>query len=81
MLYPKVDSLAVGALFARLWLHRRTPVERTLTTRPARIGPVLASAVLVVVETPSHNVLIDYIVTFVSGWLIPLNISAGTFRP
>ncbi|MBK8025480.1 MAG: acyltransferase [Chloroflexi bacterium] len=78
VLYLKVDSLAVGALFAWLWLHRRTLVERTLTTRPARIGLVLASAVLVVVELPSHNVLIDYVVTFVSGWLI-LNISAGSF--
>jgi peptidoglycan/LPS O-acetylase OafA/YrhL len=77
-LYLKVDALAIGGLFAWLWFNRRTAIERALTTLPGRIGLIAAFAVLVVVELPAHNVLIDYAVTFVSGWLI-LTISAGHF--
>src|SRR5690606_27671624 len=75
-LYLKVDSLAIGGLFAWLWIYRRDSIERTLTTLPGRIGVLLACAVIIVVELPSHNVVVDYAATLVSGWLI-LNISAG----
>ncbi|MBL8131035.1 MAG: acyltransferase [Anaerolineae bacterium] len=77
-LYLKVDSLAIGALIAWLWLNRRSLVERTLTTLPARIGLAVTVGVLVVAEMPEHHVLTDYAVTLVAGWLI-LNVSAGHF--
>ncbi len=78
VLYLKVDSLAIGALFAWFWYYQRPLIERTLTTLPARICLIVAVAVIIVVEMPSHNVVVDYAVTLVSGWLI-LNISAGRF--
>ena len=78
VLYLKVDSLAIGALFAWLWYTRRSALERTLTTLPARIGLILALAVIIVVEMPEHNVLIDYAVTFAAAWLI-VNVYAGHF--
>lgn len=77
-LYLKVDALAIGGLFAWFWQTQRPLVERWLTPLPARIVLILAFGVLVVVEIPAHNVLIDYALTLVSGWLI-LNVSAGYF--
>ena len=78
VLYLKVDALALGGLAACLWHYRRAAVERTLTTRPARIGLLVVLGLLIVAEVPAHVVWMDYAMTLVFAWLI-LNISAGHF--
>ncbi len=77
-LHMKVDALAIGALFAWLWHTRRLSVEHVLTTLPARIVLALALGILILFETPVHNVAIDYGVALASGWLI-VNVTAGHF--
>lgn len=74
-LYLKVDVLAIGGLFAWLW-RERPNLAAKVTTVSAQLTLVTAWLILIAVETPSHNILIDYTVALASGLLI-VNIAAG----